>query len=60
MPQEKFPLLKRILLVDDHPKVPYELRLILEETGEYEVLIAQECDAALVLSRVSSRVMSVD
>ena len=30
--------MKRILLVDDHPKLLHHLKLTLEETGEYEVL----------------------
>lgn len=43
--------MKRILLVDDHPKLLYHLKLTLEETGEYEVLTALDGDEALDLLR---------
>ncbi len=41
----------RILIVDDHPNVLHQLKLILEQTGEFEVFLAHDGDEALALLR---------
>ena len=46
--------MKRILIVDDHPEILHQLKLTLEQSGEYEVLIAYDGDEALDLLRVQS------